>query len=531
MRPVKSMHLLFCAEVLYLILSAPSSRLHAETVSVLRAGITREINNFDTGSSSTVLRSGASFSIDDMFSFNATAMRESGSGNLTGTWFIHAAPGDGCFSFILGDYSLHFGSGLLMGKKEYLRPDPFSRRASFTRDSLFSGSQSGNPAYSFSGIISSVRTGNESFRFQLTPFYSIQRRFISEQQAYERSVSSSLMTLNLKTSEDGIYNSPADIINFGAIADTSFMELFRIQVYGFSTRLQAPGGKPLLWEKTSLSQGTERTSSFGIFAEYSDSSISMFAEPVSSVRTGPGWSVHGESVAWGVSLRNRIFGATLNGKFSDRNFRSVYASGDSGPENILDFYSSVAIGEHLKTGASFYCERDLTVNPGSDERRCFIREEVQSSLTGFRILGADFRFSRKLPLDSGCEGKARQLSCLLNIAPVSSLWLRARGSGQFSDAGSSWLWGAEFKLMFLSCFSLSAGYTGIYAVRDNAMYAAVTPASENNMDIGRFTGKGSGWSVKIKYSNEKDSFFFRWCRINDGRGIDQNLESALVLVF
>ena len=531
MRKVKPSQFLFTAVLLCFLLLSGISPLRAETETVFRAGITQEITDFDAGTSSTVLRGGASFSIDDIYRFNFTSMKNQDSGNITGTWFIQAEPGDKWFSFVLGNYSLHFGSGIMMGRKEFMRPDPFSRKLSFTRDNLFSGSQSGNPAYSFYGIASSVKAGDDDFNFQLVPFCSMQRRFISEQQVSEGAVSSSLMTVNAKTVKDGLYASPVDIINLGVIADSRLMELFHIQLYGFSTALQSACGERILWEKTSTSPGIDRSSSFGIFAEYSDSSISIFAEPVSSLRTGPGWSAHGECIAWGISLRNEIFNSSFNGKFSDRNFRSVYASGDSGPENLLDFSVSVIPFEHLRTGAAYYSENDLTVNPGSEERRCFIREEVMASITGFRIFGADFKFGRKLPLDGGSEGRSQQCSGLLNFTPGRNFYLRTRCTGQFSDAGNSWLWSVESKLMFLTCFSLSAGYTMVRAVPDNAIYAAITPASENNMDIGRFTSHGDGWSAKLKYSREKDSFFFRWCRINDGEGVKHTAESALVLVF
>lgn len=62
-------------------------------------------------------------------------------------------------------------------------------------------------------------------------------------------------------------------------------------------------------------------------------------------------------------------------------------------------------------------------------------------------------------------------------------------------------------MMIFNCFSLSCGYTEIHAIKDNALYAVITPASENNMDIARFTGKGNGWSARIRYTGDKNSFF------------------------
>lgn len=531
MRRVRLIQLLSTAVLLWLLHIVNLLQLHAETETVLRAGITREITDFDTGSSSMVLRGGAAFSIDDIYRFSFTSMQNRDTGNLTGTWFMQASPREECFSFIIGNYSLHSGSGLLMGKKEFMRPDPFSRKISFTRDTLFSASQGGNPAYSFFGIASSFKAGDDDLSFQLLPFCSMQRRFISEEQVSAGAVSSSLMTVNSKTASEGVYDSPVDIMNYGLIADARFMGLFHFQACGFSTSFQSAGGERILWDKNSTSPGTDRTTSLGIFAGYSDSSISIFVEPVLCRRSGPGWSEQGECIALGASLRNEIFTTSINGKFSDRDFRSVYASGDSGPETVIDFSVSLKPFEHLQTGAAFYSEKDLTVNPGGDERRCFIREEVLASVTGFSLFGADLKFSRKLPLDGGSDDSSRQYSCILNFTPAKAFCLRARYTGQFSEAGASWLWGAEARVMLLSWFSLSAGYTGVKAEADNALYAVITPASENNMDIGRFASDGNGWSVKLKYSGDKDSFFLRWCRIDDGEKVETTGESALVLFF
>ena len=508
-----------------------TSAAAAGTETVIRAGVTREITDYDAGQTSTVSRGGASFSLDDLYRFNFTCMQNRDTGDVTGTWYVLAAPENKIFSLVLGNYSLHFGSGLLMGKKTFMRPDPFSRKLSFTRDSVFSGSGSGNPAYSFFGVTSSFYTGCDDLYFQIIPFYSRQRRFISEEQVYSGAVSSSLMTVNTKTVEQGLYNSPADIVNRGIIGDAGFLGLFHFQVYGFSTILVSAGRDRLLWEKTSVSTGTDEIISLGAFAEYGDENISIFVEPAGSIRRGPGWQSYGGCVAWGVSLRNKIFSSVFNGKFSDRQFRSVYSSGDSGPEDVLDFTFSFKTGKHIKTGAAFYSEKDLTVSTGSDERKCFIREEALASITGFSMFNADFKFGRKLPLNGDSGDSVQQFSSVLNFTFSRQFYLRGRCTYQFCNAGRSWLCGSELKMMFLSYFCVSAGYTFIRAVQDNPLYGVITPASENNMDIARFTSRAGGFSLKLKYSKMKDSFYFRICGCRDSEGTEYTAESALVLFF
>jgi len=528
---LKTFNFLLSAGLLPLIVLIALLPVQAETETVIRAGITREITDFDSGSTSTVLRGGASFTIDDIYRFNLTSMHNRNTDESTSTWYIHGSPCGESFSFILGSYALHFGSGLIMGKKEFIKPDPFSRRFSFSRENIFTGSQSGNPASSFFGIASTIISGDEDLNLRLAPFCSIQRRFISEEQAANGAVSSSLLTVNLKTTPEGKYVSPVDIINTGAVADMAFIKLFHIQAFGFTTTFRSACDERLLWEQSAASNGTARAVSGGIFAEYSDSSISIFAEPVFTIRSGPGWQKEGDCISCGITLRNEIFRTSLSGKFSDRNFKSIYATGDSGPENLVDFSVSIIHWKHFNTGVSFYSERDLTVNPGSDERRCFIREDAAASITGFDFFGADLKFSRKVPLNGERSDRSRQFSTIINLTPPGNLYLRARYTGQFCDTGVSWFWGAELKMMIFNCFSLSCGYTEIHAIKDNALYAVITPASENNMDIARFTGKGNGWSARIRYTGDKNSFFFRWCRIRNGGESRQDMESALVLIF
>lgn len=512
------------------LLFLPGGMLRGETEMVTRAGIMKEMTDFEEGISDTVIKGGVSFSIDDLYRFSCTYMRNNDTGGSTATWYMRASGGRDPWEFVLGSYSLHYGTGIVMGKKQYMRPDPFSRSLGFTRDDPYSPAEGGNPANSFYGITACAGLSGEYYGLRIVPFYSIQRRYLKEEDVAEGRISSSLYAVNQRTVESGEYVSPADIISSGGAVCVDLADIFHVQMYGFFTGLSSAGGERILWECGEAWHGTSSVQTGGIFAEYRDESISLFIEHDLVTREGSGGNIPGRCTGFGFSLKNEMFRFGLSAKLSDRDFRSVQGSGDTGAENVIEAAGSAA-WKYFAAGAAFYSEKDLTVSPGSDERRCFMREEVSCSLRGIETFGADLRFSRKLPMDGNGEERAEQYSAGITFTPHKLVYFKVKYTGQFNSAGGSHLYSGEMKLMFSEFFSLSAGGMYVSATGDNPLYAVVSPAAENTMDIGRFTSSGNGCAVKLRYCCSSDSFYFRWSRLSSGGTVEYNAESALVLVF
>jgi len=248
------------------------------------------------------------------------------------------------------------------------------------------------------------------------------------------------------------------------------------------------------------------------------------------IRCGPGGESSGGCTAWGFSLKNEALAISLRGKNSGYSFRPVYGSGDSGPEDVLEFSASLR-GDIFSAGAALYSEKDLTVSPGYDERRCFFREELFLAASVSPYWNCECRWAVKQSFD--CDGgpDAHQFSAVMNFLPCGRLIMKARGAVKRSGSCISYLCSGEMKLMFLSYFSIGAGYLYVKGSSENEVYAVITPAAENTMDINRFVSRGYGFALKLKYSKERDSFHFRFSGISSEGSVDYNAESALALLF
>jgi len=496
----------------------------------IKSGVSRDILNYEDDSENLVVRGGIDLKFSESFKFDFTTLRNMDDKKSSWTWNLTVKNISGFMDFTSGNYNLHFGSGLMMGKPSYSSPDPFSKKISISKDKTISPSNGGNPAYSLYGAAFDFFKSFEYFRIYFIPFFSIQRRFISYESVENGVIDSSLFTLNSKFRKSGTGTEPVNIINYGGASGFRILNLFNIQLYHFETDLKGEKGKDILWDKNKYyaGEGIDLIRNSGIFAEYTDNNISLFIEPaMSSMKSDK--NITGYAMAWGIGVRNSFMNFTLKGKNTDTNFHSEYSSGSRSPERVWETKCTVYPFRFLETGAALYTEKNLTPGYNKDFIEGAIQEEI---FAGIDISDIDINLviKRKEHYSTDRADTINQGILSAAFSPSERLYFKIKSSAQKSSDSISYLGGGELKFLFFGYFSVSLGYTRIVIDGEIPFYAVITPATEHSSITG-FRESAHGGSVNFRYMKEKDSFYIRYTIIKTGSGKKGEAESALILFF
>jgi hypothetical protein len=496
----------------------------------IKAGVSREFLDFEDDKNNLILRGGTSINISQTFGFNYTAIQNLDKETFSYTWNLQVNRISDFINFTAGNYNLHFGSGLMMGRKSYSSPDPFSKKISIAKEQTISPSNSGNPQYSLYGTVFEFYKTFEDVKVYFIPFFSLQRRFISYQSLESGAIDSSLFSLNSKIEKSGNNTEPVNIINYGGVCGFQTLSLFNLQLYYFETDLKGDSGEDILWDKNKhySGDGVDLIKNGGFFGEYADRNISLFIEPSFSSITGSG-KVTDYAVAWGIGIQNHLMNFSIKGKNCGDNFHSEYSSGSRTPERIWELKCGVSPHEIFKTGFIIYTEKDLV--PGYNKKYIegSIEEEIFAALN-FRKVDIDMNLKRREHYSSDRDNPIDQGNLSAAISASDRVYLKIRSSAQKKEDYISGLAGGEMKYLFSGYMSLSLGYTRIIINGENPFYAMITPASEHS-SITRFTESAHGGSVNLKYKRDKNSFYIRLTITQKDSGREGDAESALALLF
>jgi len=496
----------------------------------LKTGVSREIIDYEEDNENLILRGGIEFAIYETFNFNYTNVRNLENKTFSYTWNLQVIEISNFINFTAGNYNLHFGSGLMMGKKSYSSKNPFSKKISIAKERTISTSNSGNPQYSLYGTVFEFYKTFDDIKIYFTPFFSLQRRFISQLSLESGTIDSSLFSLNSKIERNGYSTEPVNIINYGGVSGLQLSSLFNIQIYYFETDLKGDSGKDILWDKNKYyaGDGIDLIRNTGVFTEYADKNISIFIEPaVSSIENKH--TVKDFAVACGIGIQNRIVNFSLKGKNSGKNFHSEYSSGSRTPERIWELKCGVSPHKILQTGFIIYSEKDLI--PGYNKKYIegSMEEELFASLD-FGKLDIDMNFKRRENYSTDRDESIDQGNLSAAVSINDRIYFKIRSSAQKSFDEISGLGGCEMKYLFSGYMSLSLGYTKIIVNGDNPFYAMITPASEHS-SIKSFSQSAHGGSVNLKYKKEKNSFYLRFTVTQTDSEREGDAESALTLFF
>ncbi len=496
----------------------------------IKSGVSREVLNYEEGSENLIIRGGLSLLLCDSFNFNFTTLRNITDDSSSFTWNLNLKDISGFCNFTSGNYNLHFGSGLMMGKPSYSSGDPFSKKISISKDQTISLSNGGNPEYSLYGAAFEFYKNFEETKIYFIPFCSIQRRFISYQSFDAGVIDSSLFSLKTKIKESGNYTEPVNIINYGGLFGLQTLSLFNFQIYYFETDLKVDSGKDILWDKDKYyaGSGIDLIRNSGFFAEYADKNISLFIEPaMSSIKNDT--TVTDFALAWGIGIQNSIMNFAVKGKNCGTGFHSEYSSGSRTPERIWETRCGIYPIKYIETGFIIYSEKDLTPGYNKDYIEGSIQEEL---FTGVNTETIDININvrRRENYSNDRKESTDQGNLTFAVSPTDRFFFKIRSSSQRSSAGKSYLAGGEMKFLFLEYLSLSMGYARITVNGELPLYAVITPSSEHS-SITAFRESAHGGSVNFRYRKEKDSFYVRVSIVKTESKLSGDVESALTLLF
>jgi hypothetical protein len=496
----------------------------------MKTGVSSEVLDYEQDMEKIILRGGTAVKLSETFFFNFTALRNIDDKISSCTWSIEVNGINGFMNFTSGNYNLHFGSGLMMGKPSYSSKDPFTKKISIAKEKTITVSKGGNPEYSFYGAAPGFYRTFEDLKIYFIPFFSIQKRYISSEAMVAGVMDSSLYTLNTKTHKEGNYTQPADIINRGGVSGLQISDLFSIQCYYFETDLKGDSGEDILWDadKYYAGGGIDMIRNYGFFAEYDDRNISFFIEPaMSSIKNDN--TLNDFAAAWGIGMKNSIMNFGMKGKNCGKNFHSEYSSGSRTPERIWEARCGVYPLSYFETGFILYSEKDLTPSYNKDYIEGSIQEEIFAALNS-GPMDINFNFKRKEHYSDDRKDNTDQANLSAAVKAAECFFIKLKTSAQKSYDGISYISGGELKFLFSGFTTISLGYTRIIINGEMPFYAVITPATEHS-SITAFTDSGNAGSVNFRYKKDKNSFYIRGTVIKTESDNECQFESALTLVF
>lgn len=502
-----------------------------ETRTSLQGEVARDIVNYSDEEVSLLYRLRVSENIDDTFMLNFSLLRDINRDRYEYTWNIGLIDLYNHFDIIAGNYNLKFGSGLIMGKKQFITSDSFSRSLTVSHDETIIPATGTNPSGTFFGATAKIFSAGEQSSAGFIPFYSSQRRFITPMELEQGYVESSLPTLTERTDKNSKYSEYLNIVNYGGMLWFSFIDYFTIQGYGFTTELFNSENENVMWEyDTTGDSGIKKYSAGGIFIEYSDEAISLFIEPVFSSREYK-HPVTGYAIMWGCGVKSRNLLLSARGKNCTPDFRSEYAAGDRNPEKAFEIKTGIIPLKSFELGALLYSEKNVNPSYNSDAPGGTIREEIYSGIKPFKWINLDLTAARVRSYRDDSEPEKIKLSSSALFSLPCNFFLRLKSDIQRVNSSSSYVSACELKYLFYNYFTLSAGYTEIRTSDEAGIYAAIIPAAEAEMCTSLYRENAKGCAIKLRFRREDLFFHARGSLILTGEEMEAAAESSLGFVF
>ncbi|MDY6933214.1 MAG: hypothetical protein SVZ03_03210 [Spirochaetota bacterium] len=429
-------------------------------------------------------------------------------------------------SFIIGNYYVNFGYGLMVGRKRIYDPDVFSPRMNIASRDVFKPCGSGNPIFAFNGLSASLKEEISEIKLSLNIFYSIKERFIDENSYNVGKTTGSMDAIDYKLTKEYNHNEPIDMHTHGAMLSLSAMDLFFFQVYYLSADLQSVSGGEILWdfdETGDQSYGISSLLGCGFVSEYRDDFISIFFEgsvanremknEISEIQENVSDNIYGYGYLHGIIFTPPFLVISIIGKDVGPEYYSPYSSsvGEDYPEKGWFFDAELRPFRNLKIGTSISSQKKSSVTSSRyDELPNTQRERIylHYSYGFFKDLNIILRRIEKKSDDSEKKFQLRE-STRLEISKLLKLRLyNTYQSG--NNVNSSKLFGVGFEVFLHSYLKTDIHYFKGYISEGNAIYSVVSPIQHSNIR-GFFLREDSDL-ILLKSSLKYKGFFLssRW---------------------
>ncbi len=515
-----------------IITSIHGARLSAyESHTSVYGEILRDLINYSDDDASLIARGRFSENIYDRVIINCSVLRDISNERNDYTWNIGLYGENEPFNFCAGNYSLGFGSGLIMGKKKFISSDPFSRSLTVSIDETIIPSTGSNPAGAFFGAAAKISYTGDEYTAGAVPFYSSQKRYVTAEELSRGYISSSIPALEGRTTSNSKYSESAYITNCGGMLWISWIDYIVIQCYAFQTSIRDSDGNNLQWSyDTKREDGISSAKSAGVFMEYADEVFSFFIEPAVSL-TQYDRTAKGHGLMWGCGVKNNGALLTIRGKNCDPEFHADYSSGDRYPQDVFEIKGRITPHKKIEIGGTVYSEKNLNPTYNDDEADGTAREEGFAVLKPFKWAELNLAAARTRCYSDNLESEKVKFSSSAVFTMPWNIFFRVKSDVQREGSSRAYVSACELKYMFLESFTISAGYTDIRVKGDTGIYAAIIPAPEAELSTSLYKNKAEGMALKIRFRREELSFHARGSLVKCAGEKEVTAESSLGFIF
>ena len=389
------------------------------------------------------------------------------------------------FSFMLGNYFVNFGYGLIVARKMAFERDVFSSRAGDNNHGFFFPCKSGNPLYSFRGITASWDKKMMDVKMSLNFFYSINERFIDTESYEYGSIYSSMAAIEGRDDKTFNAGEPVNISTSGGLIALQAMDAFTLQIFYIFTKIKSNDKDEILWDSYDTYNAEYGTSSVlgnGFLLEYRDDFLNIFCEGSMTTRgmyiNDEKENVHGYGLLYGIRFKPPFLKMSLTGKQMDGRFYSPYSSsiGDDYPEDAFFFDTEISPFRNLKIGSALSSQKKTAAGSRDDcspvtERQKIYVNYNYGMLDEFSVTGRRVEKS-----DEDGRGEKYQLKEKAAFKLFKSLSLEAASIYQQGGlTGHSIVYQGGIEASILSKFKLSINYASARISDGNNIYMTISP--------------------------------------------------------
>ncbi len=407
------------------------------------------------------------------------------------TWSLALNDISPYFAFVLGNYYVNFGYGLLIGRKTAYEPDLFSNRAGGENHNLFIPCKSGNPLYTFSGIGGSFSKKIINIDISLNIFYSINERFAGEE-AYESGyIESGIDTIDGKYNKTLNSSEPVYICTNGGMLFLRDMDALSLQIFYIFTGIRSRQRNDIHWDSYDTYYGRYGTSSLlgnGFLLEYRDDYLKVFCEgdmtvKETAINTNHKEDIKGYGLLYGIVFRPPFLTMSVAGKEMDGNYYSPYSSsiGEDHPEDAFFLDTEIRPFLNLKAGAGLSSQRKTAAGSRDDAAPVTERQKIYLNYNLGRL--EEFSVTARRMERSDEDGRAEkyQLKEKAGFKLHKSLKLEAQSIFQKSRYdGYSAVYEGGLKASFLSKLQGSVYYASAKISGDNYIYTVICPVPNSS---------------------------------------------------
>ncbi|MFC1670348.1 hypothetical protein ACFL20_08130 [Spirochaetota bacterium] len=439
------------------------------------------------------------------------------------TWNLVLLDISARFHVILGNYTVSFGKGLLIGNNYYMSPDYFSSGIILSNSKPFKQYNSGNPVYSFNGIAAYYK--NELFGNDLSVYfyYSRRGRYIDEDTYESSEFSYSLNSINNRDKRDKGHIEPVIIHDYGIMFKMVISENFQFMTYFIDTFVKNMNKSPVVWnydeyramDYSQYNYGIERNYGWGIFTEYSDGFMNVFFEYGLVFRdllinNEKLKTVYDYGMLFGVRLKHPIFSLSIIGKQAGREFYTIYSSGHNYPERSWIFCTSLGPVYKLTLGSAFSFEKK--VSPGSTDTylRVIKREKFFMNFKFTPKTSLNFDIQRYESHEEEDRAEKLQFKILASTVVYKILKSRLSSLLQKDNKSSSYAFGTDLTVSLLSTLDLVFSYSRFIIYNENNIYTIIKPINNSvasgffvrestNIVVAKLSFRYAGYFLAIRY--------------------------------